>query len=85
MHAVLSSTDTDGDVFPRIGLADAPCRRGHRVTLEAADRYQKTAPQLDIEFAAMFTEPEITELLSNPMMWRPIFGGRVAVDYADCL
>jgi len=74
MHAVLSSIGTDGDVFPYIGLADALRRRGHRVTLAAADRYQKTASELDLEFVSMFTESEMIEVLSNPRMWSPLFG-----------
>ena len=74
MHAVLSSIGTDGDVFPYIGLADVLRRRGHRVTLVAADRYQKTATDLDIEFVPMFTEPEMLEVLSNPRMWHPLMG-----------
>lgn len=83
MHAVLSSIGTDGDVYPYIGLGDALRRRGHRVTLIAADRYQKTAEQLDFEFISMFTEAEMLEILSDPRMWHPILGPQMMAKWGS--
>ncbi|QVL30400.1 glycosyltransferase [Telmatocola sphagniphila] len=82
MHAILASFGTDGDVFPYIGLGIRLRERGHRVTLVVPEPYRARAELLGFEFLPIVSQSEINEVLQNPSLWHPYWGGRVMSKWA---
>lgn len=85
MHAILSSLGTDGDVLPFLGLGVALRRRGHRVTLGAAEHYAPLAAEHGLEFASIVSTREMRALLGNPNFWHPIKTARSTAEWGNRL
>ncbi|MDB5323715.1 MAG: glycosyl transferase family 28 [Phycisphaerales bacterium] len=76
-HAILASMGTDGDIYPYVGLGLALRRRGHRVTLVAAEDYRDLALDSGFAFRPLVSSEENHELLDDPDFWHPLKGPRI--------
>jgi UDP:flavonoid glycosyltransferase YjiC (YdhE family) len=72
MHVILTSTGSDGDVFPYIGLGAELRRLGHQATLAASAHYQPLAQQHGLAFQALVSAGENRELFGHPDFWNPL-------------
>ena len=85
-HVVLASIGTHGDVFPFVALGRALRARGNRVTLAVNERYRPLAVESDLEFAALVSEKETQEFLSDPDLWHPVKCGLMGARWSNrCL
>jgi UDP:flavonoid glycosyltransferase YjiC (YdhE family) len=74
LHVILATLGTDGDVLPYVGLGAALRRRGHRVTLVAAEDYRGLAGRHGLGFAPLVSGDENRRLLFDPDFWDPVKG-----------
>lgn len=86
-HVIVASTGTHGDVFPYVALGRALRSRGHRVTLAANESYRQLALDCGLEFAALVSERDEHEFLSDPDVWHPwksaLLGARWGVRFVE--
>ena len=82
---ILASLGTDGDIIPYVGLGAVLRRRGHRVTLVAAEDYQPLAEDSGFEFRPLASREENHQLLSHPDFWHPLKGGPVGARWGRAL
>ena len=76
-RVILASAGTHGDVFPFVALGRALRSRGNRVTLAVNEQYRQLAIDQGFEFAALVSEEETREFLSDPDLWHPVKYGLV--------
>ena len=76
-HVILAAAGTHGDVFPFVALGRALRSRGNRVTLAVNEQYRQLAIDQGFEFAALVSNEETLEFLSDPDLWHPVKCGLV--------
>ena len=81
-HVILASAGTYGDVFPFVALGSALRSRGNRITLAANEQYRQLATDHGFEFAALVSDEETLEFLSDPHLWHPVKCGLVGARWA---
>ena len=74
---VLTPVGSAGDVFPFVMLGRELHRRGHRVTVMAADPFRDVIVHAGLEFVSAGTTDEFEETTRNPDLWDPQRGPRV--------
>src|SRR5687768_18014 len=72
---ILAPLGTDGDVIPYLGLGAVLRRRGHPVTLVAAEDYRDRAEAAGFAFRPLVTAEENGKLFNDPDFWHPLKGG----------
>jgi hypothetical protein len=77
MHAVLAPVGSEGDVNPFLAIGRALARRGHRVSLIAAEVFRAAAAASGLEFVAIGTADEYWRVTADPDLWHPRRGPRV--------
>ncbi|MES2709733.1 MAG: glycosyltransferase [Verrucomicrobiota bacterium] len=72
MHFLLPTVGTDGDVLPYVRLGKELRRRGHGVTLVAAEPYEPLAVRNGLAFGMLVSGVENAALFENPDFWNPL-------------
>jgi len=80
-HILLMPHGTAGSVYPFVWLGKLLRRRGHRVTLVAADAYAPAASSAGLEFRGV-GNAGLEALLDDPLLWSPQEGARVSYRHA---
>ena len=80
-HFILAPLGTDGDVLPYLGLGVTLLRRGHRVTLVAAEEYRERAEAQGMGFRLLLTREENWGLFSDPDFWHPLKGATIGAKW----
>ena len=77
MHAVLTPVGSSGDVNPFIIVGRELLKRGHRVTLIAADVFANVASQAGLGFVSLGSTEDYERITNNPDLWHPQRGIKV--------
>lgn len=72
MHFLITAVGTDGDILPLTRIGGELRRRGHGVSLVAAEIYRESAGRLGLEFAPLVSEEENAALFQHPDFWHPL-------------
>jgi rhamnosyltransferase subunit B len=79
MHAVLTPAGSSGDVNPFLMIGGALRRRGHDVTILAAEPFGGAAAAAGLRFVPVVSADEFDDMTRNPDLWHPIRGLRLVM------
>ncbi|HEY3839422.1 MAG TPA: glycosyltransferase [Bryobacteraceae bacterium] len=72
MHILIFTVGSSGDVFPFVALGLELQRRGHTVTFMTGDHYETAVRKTGLDFSALFTAQEFSDILEHPDVAHPI-------------
>lgn len=81
MHFLLTAVGTDGDILPISRVGGELRRRGHEVTLVAAEIYRSLAWRGGMDFAALVSAGENAALFQHPDFWHPLKAAPLAAQW----
>lgn len=72
LRVIVFGLGSAGDVHPNVGLALALRRRGHDVTLVAAEIFRPLAERFGLDFVGLLSKEEYDAAILDPDLWHPV-------------
>ena len=82
MHYLLTPVGSSGDVHPYLAIGRELRRRGHDVTLVAAEPFASGAEDAGCRFVSNWSAEEFHELANHPDLWHPRRGIQLVLGLA---
>ena len=79
MHYILTPLGSSGDVFPYLGIGRELRRRGHDVTVLAAEPFRDASERAGLAFASGGSHDEYDAITHHPDLWHPRRGMRLVL------